>query len=133
MISPLKTYEQMLLAPHSKMFIDGETIHIVRKCGCEKCASIIAVRVQNRKDWKLRNREKSNSYNKAYQQMLRARAEAMGRPRTLSLSWLSSDASNNSDWEFYQAVNSYADSKGLSVNKLIKILLEKEIKKGVRS
>ena len=130
---PYRNYEAAVLTPQVQIWIDGEVIHKVRKCGCDKCNHLLSLRVQRRKEYLLRNRDKHMAYNKAYQVMLRKRAEAAGRPRILNLSWQASDPMNDADWNFYQEVHAYVKSKGVTVNKLVKALLQKELKKGVRS
>lgn len=128
---PFKTYEEALLSPQVQKWAEGEIVHTVRKCGCDKCAHLLSLRVQRRKEYLHRHRNKFLAYNKAYQHMLRDRAEAKGRPRQLNLGWQSHDASIDADWEFYQSVHAYAKSKGETVSSLVKKLLQKEIKKGV--
>lgn len=128
-----KPYEEALLSPKVRKWIDGEIVHEVRKCGCDKCNHLLSLRVQRRKEYLQSIRGKMLAYNKAYQTMIRDRAVAMGRPRQLNLAWQANDPRIDADWEFYQAVHAFAKSKGITVNQLVKKALQKEIKKGVHS
>jgi hypothetical protein len=69
---------------------------------------------------------------RAYQETMRSLAVSKGRPKHIQLTWCGAPWID-ADYQFFLSVREYAKANGVTINELIKTLLKKEMKKGVRS
>jgi hypothetical protein len=127
-----RPYEKVLENIKVRHWTDGEVVHHIRKCECDKCKHILNLRVERRKKYMLERSPRDNLKATAYSKAMRSLAVSKGRPQHIQLGWCGSPWVD-ADYEFFLSVREYAKANSVSINELIKTLLKKEIKKGVRS
>lgn len=128
----LNTYEMALANSSLHMWTDGDALHKIKSCACDKCGELRSVRVAKREAYRKEYRKTNSEKIVAYQSALRDFAASKGRPRCISVSWQGCSWLDK-DYELWLAVRNYCESKSLSPAELVKKLLQKEIKKGVQS
>ena len=127
-----RPYEGVVENIKLRHWTEGEVVHIVCKCECDKCKHILNLRAEHRKQYMQKRRPQDIIALRAYQKTMRSLAVSKGRPKHIQLMW-SGSPWIDADYEFYLSVRGYAKANGVTTSELIKTLLKKEMKKGVRS
>lgn len=127
-----RAYDKALENIRVRHWTDGDIVHHIRKCECDKCKHILNLRVEHRKKYMLERRPQDTIALRVWQKTMRSLAVSKGRHKHIQLTWTGAPWVE-ADYEFFLSVREYAKSKGVSTSELIKTLLKKEIKKGVRS
>lgn len=127
-----RTYKDALASTNSHSWIDGDTLHRISRCECDKCKEIKRIRAIKREEYCKSYRKSKRKEILAYNQSMRSLAFAKGRQKNISLAWHGCSWIDE-DYEFWLAVRSYCKSKSIKTSKLVRNLLAEEIKKGVQS
>lgn len=127
-----QAYEAVVANPTKRYWTDGDIVHRVSKCECDKCKLIMQERLSRRvkytADYRNANRAKLHNYQRA----LRAHSTSLGRPTHIQVMWCGSPWIEK-DFEFYTQCREFAKSNSMSVNEFVRSALSDAIKKGVRS
>lgn len=133
----LFTYEQAIARPSTHKWIDGNEIHIVCKCSCDKCESIRTKRVESRKNYldSYRNDPANQERHKLYQAKLRKVGKAKTGLACLPVGWTGCGYRDD-HIAFYDSVKAFCFKNGVSVNEMVYLAVSKYIiqhTKGVKS
>lgn len=126
------SYESALSNTHLHMWFDGIKFHTIKTCDCDKCLSIKQARQKKREEYCKNYRRENSKRIVAYQNGLRDIAQSLGRPRTIPLKWEGCPWIDE-DYEFWKAAMEFAKRKYGTPSKMVRVLVEKAMKKEVRS
>ena len=125
------TFEEAIARPRTQMWIDGNEIHKVSKCSCDKCDLIRTKRVELRKNYldSYRHEPANRERHKLYQAELRKVGKAKTGLACLTVGW-AGYGYRDDHIAFYDSVKTFCFKNGVSVNEMVYLAVSKYMKGG---
>lgn len=125
----LPSFDEALANTRSPLWVEGEEIHRVAKCSCDKCGLIRAKRVEHRKSYiaSYNNNPVNKERHKLYQKHLRKLGKQKTGVACIQLAWAGSPF-NDKHHEFYKSVKAFCEANSLSVNEMVFLAVTKFMK-----
>jgi UDP-N-acetyl-D-mannosaminuronate dehydrogenase len=124
------TYEEAIAKPRTHVWAEGNEIHRVSKCSCDKCGSIRMKRIEHRNNYitAYRNDPSTKERHRLYQAYLRKIGKEKCGIASLSVGW-TGFSYRDDHIAFYNSVKAFCEANGLSVNEMVMLAVTKYMKR----